>query len=196
MRVWHPPIGNWPRRSGCFPAFFDLIHQPLCVINERGEYVYYNQESARIYRTATALSGQWRKHMLDVYPGMKETQKYDAFIVKKGVEYIGHYQIYLQCARPGPLTIGHHRAALYEAMAAMVGVIGNRQEYVWRQAARERLVGRAGAHMRHHEKHHAPLLPKTRKCSVISPKAKRLAASNIPVTIVGETGAGGSYFPA
>lgn len=29
-----------------FSRFFDLIHQPLAVINERGEYVYYNQESA------------------------------------------------------------------------------------------------------------------------------------------------------
>lgn len=39
-----------------FSRFFDLIHQPLAVINERGEYVYYNQESAG---TATALNGQW-----------------------------------------------------------------------------------------------------------------------------------------
>lgn len=40
-----------------FSRFFDLIHQPLAVINERGEYVYYNQESADW--TATVLNGQW-----------------------------------------------------------------------------------------------------------------------------------------
>lgn len=28
-----------------FSRFFDLIHQPLAVINERGEYVYYNQKA-------------------------------------------------------------------------------------------------------------------------------------------------------
>lgn len=55
-----------------FSRFFDLIHQPLTVINERGEYVYYNQESANLgdYSVERAMG----KHMLDVHPGMKETQ--------------------------------------------------------------------------------------------------------------------------
>ena len=29
-----------------FSRFFDLIHQPLAIINREGKYVYYNQESA------------------------------------------------------------------------------------------------------------------------------------------------------
>lgn len=40
-----------------FSRFFDLIHQPLAVINERGEYVYYIRK-ARIW-TAIVLNGQW-----------------------------------------------------------------------------------------------------------------------------------------
>ncbi len=40
-----------------FSRFFDLIHQPLAVINERGEYVYYNQESADL--DGYILNGQW-----------------------------------------------------------------------------------------------------------------------------------------
>ncbi len=40
-----------------FSRFFDLIHQPLAVINERGEYVYYNQESADL--DGYSIDGQW-----------------------------------------------------------------------------------------------------------------------------------------
>lgn len=98
-----------------FSRFFDLIHQPLAVINERGEYVYYNQESADLdgYSIERAMG----KHMLDVYPGMKETQSTMLSSLKKGVEYIGHYQIYYN-ARGGPLTISTPPRRSMQAMAA------------------------------------------------------------------------------
>lgn len=81
-----------------FSRFFDLIHQPLAVINERGEYVYYNQESADLdgYSIERAMG----KHMLDVYPGMKETQSTMLSSLKRrGI----HWSLsnLLQCARPG-----------------------------------------------------------------------------------------------
>lgn len=45
----------------------------------------------------------------------------------------------------------------------------------------------------HHEKHHAIITENPEMLSNIA-KAKRLAASNIPVTIVGETGTGKELF--
>lgn len=53
-----------------FFCFFDLIYQLLVVINECGEYVYYNQESVDL----DGYSIEWvmGKYMLDVYLGMKE----------------------------------------------------------------------------------------------------------------------------
>ncbi len=100
--------------------FFDLIHQPLAVINERGEYVYYNQESADLdgYSIERAMG----KHMLDVYPGMKETQSTMLSSLKKGVEYIGHYQIYYN-ARGRAVDYQHTTAPLYASDGGMVGVI-------------------------------------------------------------------------
>lgn len=98
-----------------FSRFFDLIHQPLAVINERGEYVYYNQESADLdgYSIELAMG----KHMLDVYPGMKETQSTMLSSLKKGVEYIGHYQIYYN-ARGQAVDYQHTTARSMQAMAA------------------------------------------------------------------------------
>lgn len=97
-----------------FSRFFDLIHQPLAVINERGEYVYYNQESADLdgYSIERAMG----KHMLDVYPGMKETQSTMLSSLKRrGI----HWPLsnLLQCARP-PLTISTPPHRSMQAMAA------------------------------------------------------------------------------
>lgn len=82
-----------------FSRFFDLIHQPLAVVNERGEYVYYNQESADLdgYSIERAMG----KHMLDVYPGMKETQSTMLSSLKKGRGIHWPLSNLLQCARPG-----------------------------------------------------------------------------------------------
>nr|VUD22882.1 regulatory protein [Salmonella sp. NCTC 7297] len=64
-----------------FSRFFDLIHQPLAVINERGEYVYYNQESADLdgYSIERAMG----KTYAGCISGHEREPKYDAFIVKK-----------------------------------------------------------------------------------------------------------------
>nr|CRJ32870.1 regulatory protein [Salmonella enterica subsp. enterica serovar Typhi] len=95
-----------------FSRFFDLIHQPLAVINERGEYVYYNQESADLdgYSIERAMG----KHMLDVYPGMKETQSTMLSSLKKGVEYIK----FITMREARPLTISTPPRRSMQAMAA------------------------------------------------------------------------------
>lgn len=174
-----------------FSRFFDLIHQPLAVINERGEYVYYNQESADLdgYSIERAMG----KHMLDVYPGMKETQSTMLSSLKKGVEYIGHYQIYYN-ARGQAVDYQHTTAPLYASDGGMVGVIEIGRNMSGVRRLQEQVVElNQLLYADHHEKHHAIITENPEMLSHIA-KAKRLAASNIPVTIVGETGTGKELF--
>ncbi|HDY3355030.1 TPA: sigma-54-dependent transcriptional regulator [Salmonella enterica] len=174
-----------------FSRFFDLIHQPLAVINERGEYVYYNQESADLdgYSIERAMG----KHMLDVYPGMKETQSTMLSSLKKGVEYIGHYQIYYN-ARGQAVDYQHITAPLYASDGGMVGVIEIGRNMSGVRRLQEQVVElNQLLYADHHEKHHAIITENPEMLSNIA-KAKRLAASNIPVTIVGETGTGKELF--
>lgn len=174
-----------------FSRFFDLIHQPLAVINERGEYVYYNQESADLdgYSIERAMG----KHMLDVYPGMKETQSTMLSSLKKGVEYIGHYQIYYN-ARGQAVDYQHTTAPLYASDGGMVGVIEIGRNMSGVRRLQEQVVElNQLLYADHHEKHHAIITENPEMLSNIA-KAKRLAASNIPVTIVGETGTGKELF--
>ncbi len=95
--------------------FFDLIHQPLAVINERGEYVYYNQESADLdgYSIERAMG----KHMLDVYPGMKETQSTMLSSLKKAWNTLAIIK-FITMREAGPLTISTPPRRSMQAMAA------------------------------------------------------------------------------
>ena len=174
-----------------FSRFFDLIHQPLAVINERGEYVYYNQESADLdgYSIEQAMG----KHMLDVYPSMKENQSTMLSSLKDGVEYIGHYQIYYN-ARGQAVDYQHTTAPLYSSKGNMVGVIE-----IGRNMSGVRRLQEQVVELNHllyaqgHEKHHAIITENAEMLANIA-KAKRLAVSNIPVTIDGETGTGKELF--
>ena len=53
-----------------FSRFFDLIHQPITIINKEGKFIYYNHESAEIdnYGNQNALG----KRVLEVYNHLKE----------------------------------------------------------------------------------------------------------------------------
>ncbi|ENU5834982.1 sigma-54 interaction domain-containing protein [Klebsiella pneumoniae] len=174
-----------------FSRFFDLIHQPLAVINERGEYVYYNQESADLdgYSIEQAMG----KHMLDVYPSMKENQSTMLSSLKDGVEYIGHYQIYYN-ARGQAVDYQHTTAPLYSSKGNMVGVIEIGSNMSGVRRLQEQVVELNHLlYAQGHEKHHAIITENAEMLANIA-KAKRLAVSNIPVTIVGETGTGKELF--
>ncbi len=107
--------------SGCFPAFrFDSSAAGpslMSVVN-----TFTTIRKARIW-TAIVLETGNGKHMLDVYPGMKETQ-YDAFIVKRrGIH--GHYHP-ITMREAVPLTISCRRPprrSMRQSDGGMVGVI-------------------------------------------------------------------------
>ncbi|MFI4630036.1 PAS domain S-box protein [Klebsiella quasipneumoniae subsp. similipneumoniae] len=174
-----------------FSRFFDLIHQPLAVINHEGKYVYYNQESAELdgYTINQALG----RHMLDVYPQMKESQSTMLTSLKKGVEYIGHYQIYTN-ARGQAVDYQHTTAPLYGSNGNVIGAIEVGRNLSGVRRLQEQVVGlNKLLYAREQEEKHTIITENPGMLSLIE-KAKRLAASNVPVMIVGETGTGKELF--
>ena len=174
-----------------FSRFFDLIHQPLAVINTRGEYIYYNQESADLdgYTIEQALG----KHMLDVYPAMKETQSTMLSSLKSGVEYIGHYQIYHN-ARGQAVDYQHTTAPLYSSAGEMMGVIEIGRDMSGVRRLQEQVVElNRLLYATERDKQPAIITESPLMLECIE-KGKRLAASQIPVMIVGETGTGKELF--
>lgn len=174
-----------------FTRFFDLIHQPLAVINHEGKYVYYNQESADLdgYTISQALG----RHMLDVYPQMKETQSTMLTSLKKGVEYIGHYQIYTN-ARGQAVDYQHTTAPLYASNGKLVGAIEVGRNLSGVRRLQEQVVElNKLLYAREKEEKHTIITENPAMLALIE-KGKRLAVSDVPVTIVGETGTGKELF--
>jgi arginine utilization regulatory protein len=89
----------------------------------------------------------------------------------------------------------HTTAPLYSSKGNMVGVIE-----IGRNMSGVRRLQEQVVELNHllyaqgHEKHHAIITENAEMLANIA-KAKRLAVSNIPVTIVGETGTGKELFP-
>ncbi|MGK9172077.1 sigma 54-interacting transcriptional regulator [Yokenella regensburgei] len=174
-----------------FSRFFDLIHQPLAVINLQGEYVYYNQESAELdgYSRERAIG----KHMLEVYPAMKEAQSTMLSSLKSGVEYIGHYQIYYN-ARGQAVDYQHTTAPLYSGSGNMIGVIEIGRNMSGVRRLQEQVVELNRLLYAGSNEQYPCIITENPEMLGIIEKAKRLAASNIPVTIIGETGTGKELF--
>lgn len=174
-----------------FTRFFDLIHQPLAVINHQGEYVYYNQESADLdgYTVSQAIG----QHMLDVYPQMKETQSTMLTSLKQGVEYIGHYQIYNN-AKGKAVDYQHTTVPLYGSKKQLVGVIEIGRNLSAVRRLQEQVVElNQLLYARQQEEQHTIMTENPVMLALIE-KAKRLAANDVSVMIVGETGTGKELF--
>lgn len=179
------------RALAMFNRFFDLIHQPLAVINHEGKYVYYNQESADLdgYTIDQALG----RHMLDVYPQMKENQSTMLTSLRKGVEYIGHYQIYTN-AKGQAVDYQHTTSPLYSSNGNVIGAIEVGRNLSGVRRLQEQVVElNKLLYSREQEQNHIIITENPGMLALIE-KAKRLAASDVPVMIVGETGTGKELF--
>lgn len=179
------------RALAMFTRFFDLIHQPLAVINHEGKYVYYNQESADLdgYTIKQALG----RHMLDVYPQMKETQSTMLTSLRKGVEYIGHYQNYTN-ARGQMVDYQHTTTPLYASNGNVIGAIEVGRNLSGVRQLQEQVVElNKLLYAREQEEKHTIITENPDMLALIE-KGKRLAVSDVPVMIVGETGTGKELF--
>ena len=170
-----------------FSRFFDLIHQPLAIINREGKYVYYNQESADLdgYTVEQALG----HHMLDVYPKMKESQSTMLHSLKQGVEYIGHYQVYYN-AKGQAVDYQHTTAPLYGSSGEMVGVIEIGRNMSSVRRLQEQVVELNQLLYSNRAENTHDIITENAAMLALIDKGKRLAVNDIPVVIVGETGTG------
>lgn len=174
-----------------FSRFFDLIHQPMAIINRRGEYVYYNQESADLdgYTIHQALG----RHMLDVYPKMKEEQSTMLQSLQHGVEYIGHYQVYYN-AKGQAVDYQHTTAPLYGQDGSLVGVIEIGRNMSGMRRLQEQVVELNQLLYSHQAQDRYQIITDNPEMKGLIAKAKRLALNDVPVMLVGETGTGKELF--
>ncbi|MBI0153809.1 sigma-54-dependent Fis family transcriptional regulator [Gilliamella sp. W8128] len=173
-----------------FKHFFDLIHQPMAIIDKEGKYIYYNQESAELdgYTMEQAIG----KPMLKVYPNLK---KEDSTMLQAlhGKEYQDTYQTYYN--HVGKLVDYQHTTVpLYNHNKEIIGAveIGRNISNV-RQLQDQ--VFRLNRKLYHNKEQPLPeIVFASNKMQEVIDQTNILGSNDVPVLIVGETGTGKELF--
>ncbi|MBI0113686.1 sigma 54-interacting transcriptional regulator [Gilliamella sp. W8129] len=173
-----------------FKHFFDLIHQPMAIIDKEGKYIYYNQESAELdgYSMEQAIG----KPMLKVYPNLK---KEDSTMLQAlhGKEYQDTYQTYFN--HVGKLVDYQHTTVpLYNHNKEIIGAveIGRNISNV-RQLQDQ--VFRLNRKLYHNKEQPLPeIIFASKKMQEVIDQTNILGSNDVPVLIVGETGTGKELF--
>ena len=173
-----------------FKHFFDLIHQPMAIIDKEGKYIYYNQESAELdgYSMEQAIG----KPMLKVYPNLK---KEDSTMLQAlhGKEYQDTYQTYFN--HVGKLVDYQHTTVpLYNHNKEIIGAveIGRNISNV-RQLQDQ--VFRLNRKLYHNKEQPLPeIVFASKKMQEVIDQTNILGSNDVPVLIVGETGTGKELF--
>ncbi|WP_222102577.1 sigma-54 interaction domain-containing protein [Gilliamella apicola] len=173
-----------------FKHFFDLIHQPMAIIDKEGKYIYYNQESAELdgYTMEQAIG----KPMLKVYPNLK---KEDSTMLQalQGKEYQDNYQTYYN--HVGKLVDYQHTTVpLYNHNKEIIGAveIGRNISNV-RQLQDQ--VFRLNRKLYQNKEQPLPeIIFTSKKMQEVIDQTNILGSNDVPVLIVGETGTGKELF--
>ncbi|OTQ49811.1 sigma-54 interaction domain-containing protein [Gilliamella apis] len=173
-----------------FKHFFDLIHQPMAIIDKEGKYIYYNQESAELdgYSMEQAIG----KPMLKVYPNLK---KEDSTMLQAlhGKEYQDTYQTYFN--HVGKLVDYQHTTVpLYNHNKEIIGAveIGRNISNV-RQLQDQ--VFRLNRKLYQNKEQPLPeIVFASNKMQEVIDQTNILGSNDVPVLIVGETGTGKELF--
>ncbi|MCW1876281.1 sigma 54-interacting transcriptional regulator [Erwinia sp. INIA-01] len=179
------------RMVSLFSRFFDLIHQPITIIDRQAKFIYYNQESAGIdgYSVQSALG----KSVQDVY-GLCKEKSTMLQALYDGKEFIGNYQIYYN--RKGKaVEFQHTTVPLYNSSGEIQGVIEIGRDISSTRILQDQVVELNSLLYNHNqsEKKYEIITADPRMQKLID-QAKRLAIGDVPVMIVGETGTGKELF--
>ncbi|TDR77842.1 sigma-54 interaction domain-containing protein [Paludibacterium purpuratum] len=174
-----------------FARFFDLIHQPITIIDQAGKFVYYNQESAEIdgYRGAQALG----KHFLDVYNRLPEEKSTMLGALHHGTEYIGNYQIYYNY-KGRPVDYQHTTVPLFGHDGIRIGAIEIGRDVSNVRKLQQQVVELNQLLYSRSQNDAYPIITCDDAMCALIKKTKRMALNDAPVVIVGETGTGKELF--
>ncbi|WP_366940459.1 sigma 54-interacting transcriptional regulator [Gilliamella sp.] len=174
-----------------FKHFFDLIHQPMAIIDKEGKYVYYNQESAELdgYPIEQAIG----KPMLKVYPKMRKEDSTMLQALQHGKEYQNNYQSYYN--HVGKLVdYMHTTVPLYNKNQKIIGAIEIGRNLSTVRQLQDQVFKLNSKLYQNKEQPLPEIVFVSKTMQEVIEQTNILGANDVPVLIVGETGTGKELF--
>lgn len=170
-----------------FGHFFDVLGQPFSVLNTAGQHIYYNQENADL--DECQRKDVLGKHMLNVFPSIRAEDNEMLKALKYGEESINHQKSYFTPS--GKLIDYQHTTVpLFNSAGEVMGVIESGQD-LSRFRKLQRHLSVLNEKLFSKEKGEQPeIIHNSDAMQQVLDRAARLAASNVPVMVIGETGTG------
>ena len=174
-----------------FSRFFDLIHQPITIIDRDARFIYYNQESADIdgYSVQAALG----KTHNEVY-GIPEEKSTMLRALYDGTEFTGNHQVYYN--RKGKaVEFQHTTVPLRAGSGEILGVIEIGRDLSLTRLLQEQVVELNNLLYSHTQQEQTyEIITADPGMKKLITQAQRMAVSDMPVMIVGDTGTGKELF--
>ncbi|SCK11439.1 sigma-54-dependent Fis family transcriptional regulator [Vogesella sp. LIG4] len=176
---------------GIFTEFLDSLPQPVAIVDNDGNYVYYNEESARQddYLAAHALGNP----LLQVYPKMNQHSSTLLQAAYQGKRYHNQYQLYYN-ASGKPVHQVHTTLPLQGGHGEIIGAIEIARDLSVINHLHEQFVDlqqRLQAQQAQTDDGIITCEPAMQK---LVQQAQRLANTDVQVLIYGETGTGKELF--
>ncbi|WP_294610674.1 sigma 54-interacting transcriptional regulator [uncultured Gilliamella sp.] len=174
-----------------FKHFFDLIHQPMAIIDKEGKYIYYNQESADLdgFPQEQAIG----KPMLKVYPNLKKEDSTMLQALQYGKEYQSNYQSYYN--HVGKIVdYLHTTVPLYNNKNEIIGAVEIGKDLSTVRQLQDQVFKLNSKLYQNKEQPLPDIVFASKKMQDVIDQTNILGANDVPVLIVGETGTGKELF--
>lgn len=174
-----------------FKHFFDLIHQPMAIIDKEGKYIYYNRESAELdgYSMEQAIG----KPMLKVYPNLRKEDSTMLQALQQGKEYQDNYQSYYN--HVGKLVdYMHTTVPLYNKHKEIIGAIEIGRNLSTVRQLQDQVFKLNSKLYQNKDQPLPEIVFVSQKMQKVIDQTNILGANDVPVLIVGETGTGKELF--
>lgn len=174
-----------------FKHFFDLIHQPMAIIDKDGKYIYYNQESADLdgFPKEQAIG----KPMLKVYPNLQKEDSTMLQALQQGKEYQDNYQSYYN--HVGKIVdYIHTTVPLYNNNKEIIGAVEIGRDLSTVRQLQDQVFNLNSKLYQNREQPLPEIVFASQKMQEVIDQTNILGANDVPILIVGETGTGKELF--